>query len=291
GCDASILLDDTPTLSGEKSAGANVNSVRGYEVIDAIKAQVEATCKGVVSCADIVALASRDAVNLVSEYTRAHVHSYSGMICCSDHEFLMAISVRAFAARGPDVERAAGPEGLAHGERDRRERQPARPGLQRGVARRDVRGEGALRARDDGAVRGAHRGAGALPHVPRPHLRGHQHQRHVRLRAAADVPAGRRRRQPRAVRRPDSRRVRHRLLQELGGAARPATLRPGALQWRVAGRSGEEVQRQRRHVRQRLRQGDGEDGRPHAGGRDADGGQVELPESELKELLRADVCT
>jgi peroxidase len=66
GCDASILLDDTPTFTGEKNAGANANSVRGYEVIDAIKTQVEAACTGTVSCADIVALASRDAVNLVS---------------------------------------------------------------------------------------------------------------------------------------------------------------------------------------------------------------------------------
>ncbi|GJN38591.1 hypothetical protein PR202_gb27648 [Eleusine coracana subsp. coracana] len=65
GCDASILLDDTPTFTGEKNAGANANSVRGYEVIDAIKAQVEAACKAAVSCADIVALASRDAVNLL----------------------------------------------------------------------------------------------------------------------------------------------------------------------------------------------------------------------------------
>lgn len=66
GCDASILLDDTSTFTGEKNAGANTNSVRGYEVIDAIKTQVEAACKGTVSCADIVALASRDAVDLVS---------------------------------------------------------------------------------------------------------------------------------------------------------------------------------------------------------------------------------
>ncbi|CAL5053242.1 unnamed protein product [Urochloa decumbens] len=65
GCDASILLDDTATFTGEKNAGANANSVRGYEVIDAIKTQVEAACKGIVSCADIVALASRDAVNLL----------------------------------------------------------------------------------------------------------------------------------------------------------------------------------------------------------------------------------
>jgi peroxidase len=65
GCDASILLDDTPTFTGEKTAFPNVNSVRGYEVIDTIKMQVEAACPAIVSCADIVALAARDSVNLV----------------------------------------------------------------------------------------------------------------------------------------------------------------------------------------------------------------------------------
>ncbi|CAM0903953.1 unnamed protein product [Alopecurus aequalis] len=62
GCDASVLLDDTPGFAGEKTAAPNVNSLRGYEVIDAIKAEAEASCKATVSCADIVALAARDAV-------------------------------------------------------------------------------------------------------------------------------------------------------------------------------------------------------------------------------------
>ncbi|KAF8714345.1 hypothetical protein HU200_027809 [Digitaria exilis] len=67
GCDASVLLDDVPgNFAGEKNAGPNANSLRGYEVIDSIKAQVEASCKSTVSCADILALAARDAVNLVS---------------------------------------------------------------------------------------------------------------------------------------------------------------------------------------------------------------------------------
>ena len=61
GCDGSILLDD----GGEKSAGPNANSVRGFDVIDAIKESVEAACPGVVSCADILALAARDGTFLV----------------------------------------------------------------------------------------------------------------------------------------------------------------------------------------------------------------------------------
>ncbi|XP_020587712.1 peroxidase P7-like [Phalaenopsis equestris] len=62
GCDGSVLLDDTPTLTGEKNAFPNKNSARGFEVIDAIKSSVEASCKSTVSCADILALATRDGV-------------------------------------------------------------------------------------------------------------------------------------------------------------------------------------------------------------------------------------
>ncbi|KAK7372556.1 hypothetical protein VNO80_05938 [Phaseolus coccineus] len=65
GCDGSILLDDTSSFSGEKNARPNKNSARGFEVIEKIKSAVEEVCPGVVSCADILAIAARDSVHIL----------------------------------------------------------------------------------------------------------------------------------------------------------------------------------------------------------------------------------
>jgi peroxidase len=51
-------------LAGENTERASIRNSRlhGFEAIDAIKAAVEKACRGKVSCADILAYASRDAV-------------------------------------------------------------------------------------------------------------------------------------------------------------------------------------------------------------------------------------
>uniref|UniRef100_A0A7N0TPG3 Peroxidase n=1 Tax=Kalanchoe fedtschenkoi TaxID=63787 RepID=A0A7N0TPG3_KALFE len=61
GCDGSILLGN-PSDS-ERSAFGN-QGVEGFDVIQEAKSQLESICPGVVSCADIVALAARDAIAL-----------------------------------------------------------------------------------------------------------------------------------------------------------------------------------------------------------------------------------
>ncbi|XP_062232554.1 peroxidase 2-like [Phragmites australis] len=65
GCDGSLLLDDDlPMIQSEKHVPANNNSTRGFPVVDDIKCALENACPGIVSCADILALAAEISVEL-----------------------------------------------------------------------------------------------------------------------------------------------------------------------------------------------------------------------------------
>ncbi|MQL73481.1 hypothetical protein Taro_005824 [Colocasia esculenta] len=60
GCEGSVLVTGNST---EMTAVQNTG-LKGFDVVEDAKSQLEALCPGVVSCADILALAARDAVDL-----------------------------------------------------------------------------------------------------------------------------------------------------------------------------------------------------------------------------------
>ncbi|XP_022986233.1 peroxidase 2-like [Cucurbita maxima] len=63
GCDGSVLLEDAPGIVSELNSPGN-QGIQGLEIVDAIKAAVESECPNTVSCADILAQASKDSVDV-----------------------------------------------------------------------------------------------------------------------------------------------------------------------------------------------------------------------------------
>nr|ACS49596.1 peroxidase [Oryza alta] len=62
GCDGSVLIKGGGSNKAAEVDNNKHQGLRGLDVVDSIKQQLEAECPGVVSCADIVVLASRDAI-------------------------------------------------------------------------------------------------------------------------------------------------------------------------------------------------------------------------------------
>jgi len=106
GCDASLLLD---WKYAEKTAPPNL-SVRGYDIIDQAKAAVESACPGVVSCADIIIAATRDAIVMAggSRYEvqtgrRDGTFSLASNVDLPGPDISVAQSIAAFQKKGLDV--------------------------------------------------------------------------------------------------------------------------------------------------------------------------------------------
>ncbi|CAN6170494.1 unnamed protein product [Urochloa humidicola] len=110
GCDASVLLDSTPTNTAEKDAMPN-GSLRGFDVVARVKDQLERACPATVSCADILALMARDAVVLTQGPTwRVPLGRRDGLTSsagsCGELPPLhgdIGLMVQAFAAKGLDI--------------------------------------------------------------------------------------------------------------------------------------------------------------------------------------------
>ncbi|KAI4994115.1 hypothetical protein ZWY2020_028392 [Hordeum vulgare] len=66
GCDGSVLVNSTKTNIAERDAKPN-HTLDAFNVIDTIKERLEEKCPGTVSCADILAVAARDAVSLATK--------------------------------------------------------------------------------------------------------------------------------------------------------------------------------------------------------------------------------
>jgi len=82
GCDASVLLNSKGKNKAEKDGPPNI-SLHAFYVIDEAKKALEAKCPGVVSCADILALAARDAVFLVIKQSQEPKLSFiETLLCC-----------------------------------------------------------------------------------------------------------------------------------------------------------------------------------------------------------------
>ncbi|PWZ58866.1 Peroxidase 50 [Zea mays] len=63
GCDGSVLIESTPGNQAEKDASDNRSlAPEGFDTVRSAKAAVEAACPDTVSCADVLALATRDAI-------------------------------------------------------------------------------------------------------------------------------------------------------------------------------------------------------------------------------------
>ncbi|VAI07968.1 unnamed protein product [Triticum turgidum subsp. durum] len=222
GCDGSILLDNSTSIVSEKYAKPNNNSARGFTVVDDVKAALEKACPGVVSCADVLAIAAKVSVELV--------------------------------LRRPPVARPARPARRHHGQPHRRQQPPPEPPQQPHHAPAQVRRRRPRRHRPRRPLRRAHVRARTVPVRDGSALQLQQ-DGHAGPDAGRGLPGAARRELPAAAReqvgaqrpRPDhARRLRQELLHQPPGQPRVPPVRPGAARGARRAHGGD-----RRPVRER----------------------------------------
>jgi hypothetical protein len=78
GCDASVMVASTANNTAEKDHPINLSLAGdGFDTVIRAKAAVDAApgCRGKVSCADILAMATRDAIALVRTHAARVTHT------------------------------------------------------------------------------------------------------------------------------------------------------------------------------------------------------------------------
>uniref|UniRef100_A0A453APJ5 Peroxidase n=1 Tax=Aegilops tauschii subsp. strangulata TaxID=200361 RepID=A0A453APJ5_AEGTS len=278
GCDASILLSDTATFTGEQGAGPNAGSIRGMNVIDNIKAQVEAVCTQTVSCADILAVAARDSVVAVRSIQAIVVNLLDSKL-----RNLVVVLYYLLAAGRAFVDRSSGEEGLDDGELVAGQQRPAAAVLRRGQPHCQLCRQGAQRDGHGRPLWRAHHRAGAVPELPGQALQRDQHRYGLRNISQGQLPTADRvrRQQPGTAGHDDAQRVRQRILPQPDVTEGAPALRPGSDQRRTHRGTCPDILVGVGAVQQGLQGGHGEHGEHQPAHRDAGAGQAQLLQGEL----------
>ncbi|XP_027095839.1 peroxidase 6-like [Coffea arabica] len=113
GCDASLLISSTSSNNAERDADDNRSLPGdGFDVIVRAKTALELRCPGIVSCADILAVATRDLVTMVGgpfydvrlgrkDSFTSHAIDVKGHLATPNMSITEIINI--FASRGLDV--------------------------------------------------------------------------------------------------------------------------------------------------------------------------------------------